>query len=280
MKRHLSFSVLLLLSPVVPIYGLQCGKHEYPFQNMKCCHECPQGTEMRERCTENSDTVCQPCEKGSYNNVHTVWNCKSCTICDSANGLWEVEPCKSTSNTVCVCLPGYEPAATKPDEKRCNPCPNGHFSKGGNEACKPWTNCTTEGTKTLLAGTKEKNAVCDNLSVVVPLTTNLTFKQSSKTLTHATSETKPTSTSSTSSALPTESLRSDVNRSEYLPYILITAVLFLVLGVSVPLKIFQKTSKNKGSERSVRQIHTDGKNSFRIPIQEEQIDSKSSLVQI
>ncbi|KAL8198400.1 UNVERIFIED_CONTAM: hypothetical protein K2H54_009286 [Gekko kuhli] len=238
---------------------------------------------MRSRCTKHAETVCRPCEKEWYNPVFTTWECKPCAICEPANGLREVKECGHTSDAVCVCLPGYQPAASEPDEKRCDRCPMGHFSKGGDMACTPWTNCTATGRNTFRVGTREDDAVCGN-APTVPRMTELPAKRFSRTGTvRATSvskpTSKPTSTSSTSTASSTEDLPGGVKKSAYLSYILIAAALLLVLGGIILLKVCWRTKKYKEPGRFVEQMQKDGKNSFRIPIQEEQIDAKSSLVQ-
>ncbi|XP_048375273.1 tumor necrosis factor receptor superfamily member 4 [Sphaerodactylus townsendi] len=273
MTYRLNFSMFLLFSLVLRSSGLSCGPQEYPLDGLKCCHLCAPGTTMQARCTRNTDTICRPCDEGSYNPTFTTWDCKSCTICDPANGLQWVKKCERTSDTVCVCLPGHEPATSGFGEKRCNPCPKGHFSKGGEKACTPWTNCTATGRTVFRAGSREEDAICNNAPT---LTTKLPIKSSSKReMGQATSVTKPNSTSSTSIPLPTEGPSGGVQNSEYLLYILVATALLLASGVIILLKIFGKT---KEPGRFAEQIYKDGKNSFRIPIQEEQIDTKASLV--
>ncbi|XP_060115658.1 tumor necrosis factor receptor superfamily member 4 [Heteronotia binoei] len=238
---------------------------------------------MQDRCTKYADTLCRPCEEGKYNPLFTTWKCQSCAICDPANGLQEVKKCAPTSNSVCVCLPGYKPATSESNEKRCDPCPKGHFSKGGDKTCTAWTNCTATGRQTFREGTKEDDAVCGN-TPKVPQATELPIKLSSKReMVKATSVMKPTlkatTTSSALTALSTGSLPGGDKKSGYLSYILIGAALLLVSGGIILLKISRKTRKYKEPGRFMEQMQKDGKNSFRIPIQEEQIDAKSSLAQ-
>ncbi|XP_027803514.2 tumor necrosis factor receptor superfamily member 4 isoform X4 [Marmota flaviventris] len=44
----------------------------------------------------------------------------------------------------------------------CAPCPAGHFSPGDNKACKPWTNCTLTGKRTLKPGSMSSDTLCED----------------------------------------------------------------------------------------------------------------------
>ncbi|XP_077168306.1 tumor necrosis factor receptor superfamily member 4 [Paroedura picta] len=282
MKRRLSFSMVLFWL-VLRSSGLRCSPEEYPLEDVKCCRKCSPGTEMQRRCTKFTDTVCQPCEEGSFKALFSTWRCTPCTICSPANGLQEVKKCEGASDAVCVCLPGHEPTSAEHDRKRCDPCPKGHFSRGGEKACTPWTNCTARGTNTFRVGTKEEDAVCEN-PPPAPHATKLPTKPSPKReMVHASSvgkpSSKPSTTPSTPTALTTEDLPGGVKKSGYLLYILVAAALLLVSGGVILLKFFRKTKKYKEPGNFVVQTLKEGKTSFRIPVQEEQIDAKSSLVQ-
>nr|XP_056721592.1 tumor necrosis factor receptor superfamily member 4 [Euleptes europaea] len=278
MKRRLSFSMFLLPLLALRSSGLSCGPEEYPLDQVKCCRYCAPGTEMRARCTANTDTLCEPCEEGSFNRIFTLWACQSCAICDHTDGLQQVKKCESTSDADCMCLPGYQPSSSEPSKQRCDPCPHGHFSKGWNKPCTPWTNCTATGRAVFRAGSKEDDAVCDKDPSAPPMTEFPAGRSSRREMARATLVTKPASTSSTlvaSTALTTEGPGGGMKSPGYLLYILVAAALLLGLGVIILLKVFRKT---KEPGRFLEQIYKDGKNSFRIPIQEEQIDTKSSLV--
>ncbi|XP_063173509.1 tumor necrosis factor receptor superfamily member 4 [Candoia aspera] len=165
-------SVAVSLSPWLAC-GMRCSENEYPLQNRKCCKYCKPGEQLVKRCTVTSETTCEPCEENYYNNGYTYSRCKRCTDCDSERGLREVSPCQRISNTICACLPGHSPEATE-GEKRCKACPSGYFSQGGNEKCRPWTNCTVSGKKTLYPGREDANTICDEPSSKVPALHTLT----------------------------------------------------------------------------------------------------------
>ncbi|XP_047418033.1 tumor necrosis factor receptor superfamily member 4 isoform X17 [Sciurus carolinensis] len=44
----------------------------------------------------------------------------------------------------------------------CAPCPPGYFSPGDNKACRPWTNCTSTGRRTLQPGSRSSDTLCEN----------------------------------------------------------------------------------------------------------------------
>ncbi|NXJ05321.1 TNR4 factor, partial [Odontophorus gujanensis] len=126
---------------------------------------CILGERMRSRCTATTDTVCAPCQDNYFSTEHNHNFCTSCTVCNTRKGSVEVKKCEKTSDRICKCIPGYMPDVryTVGSGKLgmlCLLCPEGFYSTGGNESCRPWTNCSAIGKKTLRGGTKSDNAVC------------------------------------------------------------------------------------------------------------------------
>ncbi|NXU53690.1 TNR4 factor, partial [Turnix velox] len=118
------------------------------------------GEKMMSRCMDNADTVCAPCEDGTFSSEHSHGFCRSCTLCDTTKGSREVKKCEKTSDRICVCDAGFTPDLSHPLQRACLPCPEGSYSTGGNENCRPWTNCSALGKITLVPGTRTGNAVC------------------------------------------------------------------------------------------------------------------------
>ncbi|NXF30424.1 TNR4 factor, partial [Nyctibius bracteatus] len=118
------------------------------------------GERMKTRCTATTDTVCVPCQDEYFSAEHNHNFCKSCTICDTRKGSVEVKKCEKTSDRICTCVAGYVPDVRYTLGSVCSLCPEGSYSKGGNENCQPWTNCSILGKKTLRPGTKTDDAVC------------------------------------------------------------------------------------------------------------------------
>ncbi|XP_045715289.1 tumor necrosis factor receptor superfamily member 4 isoform X2 [Phyllostomus hastatus] len=144
-----------------------CRENTYP-RGGRCCKECDPGFQMLSRCTDSRDSLCLPCQPGFYNEAVNYDTCKPCTQCNQRSGSEVKRMCTATNDTVCSCRPGTQPRG---GFKRgvdcavfvadCAPCPPGHFSAGDNSACKPWTNCTLEGKRTLRAGSNSSDAVCE-----------------------------------------------------------------------------------------------------------------------
>ncbi|KFR16411.1 Tumor necrosis factor receptor superfamily member 4, partial [Opisthocomus hoazin] len=118
------------------------------------------GERMRKRCTAETDTDCAPCQDEYFNSEHNHNFCKSCTICITRKGSVEVKKCEKTSDRTCMCVAGYMPDVRYTLGSVCSPCPEGSYSIGRNENCRPWTNCSMLGKSTLRPGTKTYDAVC------------------------------------------------------------------------------------------------------------------------
>ncbi|NXQ57787.1 TNR4 factor, partial [Anthoscopus minutus] len=132
----------------------------------KCCSDCPPGQRMRRRCTAGADTACVPCQDEHFSPRYHHGFCRSCTVCQARRGSLEVKPCERSSDRVCACRAGFQPtgnsrgAAGIPLGSECSPCPEGTFSRGRNQDCQPWTNCSFFGKSTLRAGTGTEDALC------------------------------------------------------------------------------------------------------------------------
>ncbi|XP_015738138.1 tumor necrosis factor receptor superfamily member 4 isoform X1 [Coturnix japonica] len=278
---YLRFSTVLFLLLVVTsthCLGLKCKEHEYPFGS-KCCKDCAPGERMRNRCTATTDTVCAPCQDNYFNAEHNHNFCMSCTVCNTKKGSVEVKKCEKTSDRICKCLPGYMPDVRYTLGSVCLVCPEGFYSTGGNESCRPWTNCSAIGKKTLRAGTKSDNAVCSD-NVTQPATSQSatptlhlsTNYYRNNTSTAAPSPTKPSVNPFV--VCPDANSPTGTNWGS-LSLILICLILLIVSGVSIFMLIIQ-AAKRENKRRPCRNDHQ--KRSFRIPIQEEQVDSNSSLI--
>ncbi|XP_027622355.1 tumor necrosis factor receptor superfamily member 4 isoform X2 [Tupaia chinensis] len=166
-------SALLLLGLMLgAAVGLDCVGDTYP-NSGRCCHECQPGNWMVSRCDHTRDTVCLPCDPGFYNEVVNYYTCKPCTQCNQRSGSELKQNCTSTRDTVCLCRPGTQPLESFKPGVDCTPCPPGHFSPGNNQVCRPWTNCTLAGKRTLHHASPTSDAVCEDRSppATLPLET-------------------------------------------------------------------------------------------------------------
>nr|XP_009491348.1 PREDICTED: tumor necrosis factor receptor superfamily member 4 [Pelecanus crispus] len=233
---------------------------------------------MRNRCTATTDTVCAPCQDEYFSSEYNHNFCKSCTICNTRKGSVEVKKCEKTSDRICMCGAGYMPDVRYPLRNICSPCPEGSYSTGGNENCQPWTNCSSLGKSTLRQGTKTDDAVCRN-----HVTQPVTSESATPALNFSTTDHKNnTSTAMFSPSRPSviPFICTDTNSPTEtnwgsLSLILICLILLMVSGMSILLLIIQ-AAKKETKRRPCRK--NDEKRSFRIPVQEEQIDSNSSLI--
>ncbi|XP_025021195.1 tumor necrosis factor receptor superfamily member 4 [Python bivittatus] len=250
-------------------WGLRCLENEYPLRRWKCCKYCPPGKQLEKRCTDTSETVCEPCEENYYNDAYTYSSCKLCTDCDSERGLRMVRPCQGTSDTICACLPGHSPEESEV-EKRCKACPSGYFSRGGDEKCRPWTNCTASGRKTLHPGKEDADAICDAASSEVPTLRPVTqpppFKTGVSLLTRV-----------------PDSSEIVLAKNQGFVWILAIAILLLTAAGLLLLLFFCRRTKKKKARIHCEDIFgvscKDDSNGYRMPIQEQQIGVKSNFVQ-
>ncbi|XP_017539129.1 tumor necrosis factor receptor superfamily member 1B [Pygocentrus nattereri] len=172
-----------------------------PTDSSLCCSRCRPGTRLETVCTIGRDTVCKPCEEGTYSatmNFHT--NCFSCVTCSPSKNLLYIKNCTSVSDAECECKPGYycslphnqyctqclrhrkcppgrgaKSPGTPTQNVQCAVCPEGTFSnETDQEPCKPHTKC--EGRAMIKHGTSRTDTVCGPpLSIQnprLPLTTH------------------------------------------------------------------------------------------------------------
>ncbi|XP_067423369.1 tumor necrosis factor receptor superfamily member 4 isoform X1 [Emydura macquarii macquarii] len=237
---------------------------------------------MKHRCSPTSETECVPCRDGYYNSKSNYYSCRSCTICNPEKGSREVKKCDKISDTVCMCMKGYTPYDSRsseesPSGKECFPCPDGYFSSGDNDRCRPWTNCLAQAKKTLRAGTKTEDAICDDQDRPATTLETSTLYVSVSSHRNNVSTTAPT-VFTPKDTLSTTRFRKDIPAETNLgslSLILICLTLLLVSGMSILLLTIQTTKKK--TQKPPVNGQQDGR-SFRIPIQEEQIDSNSSLI--
>ncbi|XP_074048602.1 tumor necrosis factor receptor superfamily member 4 [Macrotis lagotis] len=253
---------LFLLATQLHLASLQqCGKNTYRGPGHKCCNFCSPGFGMVSRCTNNEDTQCRPCAKGLFNENFITDFCQPCTQCNVGSGSQIRRNCTTSSDTVCQCTPGTQPVTTFKWGVECSQCPSGHFSLGENTRCKPWTNCTALGKRTLRAGSSRADADCEDTrtsrSPQSPPTTARTT--GSSTMFWKTTTQSPGMLSSPQS-------RPDKHWSPF-SIIFLILLLFLVFGlVMLILGIYL----SKTVKRQLPGIcKPPGTHSFRMPIQEE-----------
>ncbi|XP_032565126.1 tumor necrosis factor receptor superfamily member 4 isoform X2 [Chiroxiphia lanceolata] len=273
---------LLLLVAVPNSWGLECREHQYPYRD-KCCSDCAPGERMRNRCTATADTECIPCQDEYFSSEHHHSFCNSCTVCNTRSGSVEVKKCEKTSDRVCMCQAGFMPAGL-PLGSVCSPCPEGTFSPGRNEKCQPWTNCSSLGQSTLRAGTEFQDAVCSSPVPLPEVPGTPTPAWSVLSTSHRDNRENNSSTAGISSPprpgegpsiCPDPTDPTETNWGS-LSLLLLCLILLMVSGMSILLLIIQAARKEtKGRPRGSNN-QKDG--SCRIPIQEEQVDSNSSLI--
>ncbi|XP_072739651.1 tumor necrosis factor receptor superfamily member 4 isoform X1 [Ciconia boyciana] len=234
------------------------------------------GERMRSRCTATTDTVCAPCQDKYFSSEHSHNFCKSCTICNTRKGSMEVKQCEKTSDRICTCIAGYMPDVRYTLGSVCLPCPEGSYSIGGNENCRPWTNCSILGKDTLRQGTKTDDAVCSNHVTSQSATPALNLSTTDHKNNTSTAVFSPSRPSVIPFICPDMNSPSETNWGS-LSLILVCLILLMVSGMSILLLIIQAAKKETKRKQPCRNNHHKER-SFRIPIQEEQIDSNSSLI--
>ncbi|XP_070600380.1 tumor necrosis factor receptor superfamily member 6B-like [Erythrolamprus reginae] len=145
------------------------------------CYKCPPGESMTMPCTQDKQTVCEPCAKDRFTQY---WNyLDRCLYCSARCNMLEVEvvPCNGTHNRVCGCKPGYhseslfcikdstcppgsgvvEPGTPQRDTE-CERCPEGTFSSNfsSEETCKTHRNCARRGFRINVHGNRFHDAYC------------------------------------------------------------------------------------------------------------------------
>ncbi|XP_061043179.1 tumor necrosis factor receptor superfamily member 4 isoform X2 [Eubalaena glacialis] len=215
---------------------LSCVGDTYP-SGSRCCKECQPGYGMESRCTHARDTVCRPCEPGFYNEAVNYEACKPCTQCN----------------------------------QHCAPCPPGHFSLGNDQACQPWTNCTSLGKRTLRAASNSSDAVCEDRSP------RLTPAWETQGPAARSTPAQPTTTWPRASQGPSTPHAEPPKGPE------LAAVLGLGLGLGLLAPVAAALAlllHHRAWRLTPNAPKPPGANSFRTPIQEEHADANSSLAKI
>ncbi|KAK2844322.1 hypothetical protein Q5P01_010981 [Channa striata] len=147
----------------------------------RMCDQCPPGTAVKQPCTADMPTVCQPCpERHFAENWHWGDTCQHCTSVCKEKQLVK-QQCNSTHDQLCECAAGFHlvvefciahstcspghgvtALGTPVSDTVCERCPAGHFSAGGSstEPCHPHRNCSDLGLKTLKWGTATSDSIC------------------------------------------------------------------------------------------------------------------------
>ncbi|KAI9532775.1 hypothetical protein NQZ68_029341 [Dissostichus eleginoides] len=168
--------------------GLCCRPKEYPTSAGQCCPMCSEGTIVQKDCTSQSGTRCSRCKNGSYmNQPNGLHSCITCSSCDSGHGLFVLQVCSETTDTVCEVIDGYfckhldvtgcsaaqkhtqcvpgerikEPGTSREDAQ-CELCQSGFFSEHGVN-CTDWTACSGTQEK-LKEGSESSDVVCGDSS--------------------------------------------------------------------------------------------------------------------
>ncbi|OWK53315.1 Tumor necrosis factor receptor superfamily member 4 [Lonchura striata] len=281
----------LLAVPAPAWLGSACPERQYRFHE-RCCSDCAPGERMRSRCTATADTICSPCQDGYFSSQHHHGLCNSCTVCNALD---------KSGNSAGKSL--FFPP-------ECSRCPAGTFSRGKNENCQPWTNCSTLGKSTLRAGTGEEDAQCgtefpenrrpfptefpeNRASSATEFPENRASSATEFPGKRASSATEfPENRDPFPTEFPENGSRASSPREipvvcrdpgvptepgwGSLSLLLLCLLLLLVSGISILLLIVQAVRK-KSRNGPARSGQHKG-SSCRIPIQEEQIDSNSSLI--
>uniref|UniRef100_G1P6Z2 TNF receptor superfamily member 4 n=1 Tax=Myotis lucifugus TaxID=59463 RepID=G1P6Z2_MYOLU len=261
-------SALLLLGLALGAAAKLCPGNTYP-RGSKCCHECPPGEQPASRCTNTDGTRCGKCETRSLQRGHQL-RVKPCTQCNQRSGSETKRACTTTNDTLCSCRPGTQPHGGFKRGVDCAPCPPRHFSRGNNEACKPWTNCTAEGKHTLQAASSSSDAVCEDRTL--PATQPGQTRGPSARPSTTQPSTRWTLTSQPPTSPPTEPPRGPE----------LTAVLGLALGLGLlaPVAAALVLLLNCTVWRPPAAPKPPGGHGFRKPIQEEQSDAHSTLAKL
>ncbi|XP_042637530.1 tumor necrosis factor receptor superfamily member 4 [Orycteropus afer afer] len=264
-------ALLLLALAVSPVTTLTCNGTTYP-SGSKCCNECQPGYGMESRCDHMRDTVCKLCKPGFYNEVVNYEACRPCTQCNERSGSETVHSCTPTRDTVCLCRPGTQPQGGYKLGVDCAPCPPGHFSPGNNQACKPWTDCTSTGKRTLKPASNSSDAVCEDRS---SLATTLPWSTQHPSTLPTTAW--PTIAQPGPSQAPPKA-PTGLPRGPALAIILTLSLGLGLLGITAAILIL--VLHRQAWRPPLATPKPPGGNSFRTPIQEEHADEHSVLAKV
>ncbi|XP_009082379.1 PREDICTED: tumor necrosis factor receptor superfamily member 6B [Acanthisitta chloris] len=149
------------------------------------CKQCPPGTFVKQHCTREEQTVCDPCPDLHYTQY---WNylekCRYCNVICGEKQV-EVQQCNSTHNRVCQCQEGYysdmefcikhsecpagsgmEKPGTPFEDTQCQDCPHGFFSPSSSkDPCQPHQDCEQQGKVTNVQGNQYHDTLCTSCRV-------------------------------------------------------------------------------------------------------------------
>ncbi|XP_058849233.1 tumor necrosis factor receptor superfamily member 4-like isoform X2 [Acipenser ruthenus] len=150
----------------------------------------------------------------------------------------------------------------------CQPCPDGYYTNNLNMKCKKWTNCSELGVKT--NGSKTSDVVCHEASrTIIPARTTSTTRASTPAVT------KPAQFSIHTVVTRGTTIHMPADDSNVLFVGLFIVGMFLVFAPVVAFSRLVRPfiiNRNKPMEKTARD------NSCRIPIQEEDEKSNSTIV--
>nr|CDS17169.1 tumor necrosis factor receptor superfamily [Echinococcus granulosus] len=112
---------------------------------LRCCNKCPSGEGMLQLCTNQTQTVCRPCQEGSEFSLEAsaTAKCMQCRQCQELHPFAKFRKhCTPTSDAVCECVSGYFFIEAHSTCQSCTKCPPGQGAEkpcewNENSVCKP-----------------------------------------------------------------------------------------------------------------------------------------------
>ncbi|XP_048879041.1 tumor necrosis factor receptor superfamily member 1B [Brienomyrus brachyistius] len=160
-----------------------------------CCSKCPPGTGLKIKCTQGRDSICEPCEPGSYNSNMGYANCFKCRSCREDHNLVYTQKCTSTTEAICSCREGWycrmmnlgscktcirysscPPGSgvlekgTQTSNVKCKTCDPGTYSDkhSNTQQCQRHADCTSQGKAVLHHGNSTADTVCGSAFLTPP----------------------------------------------------------------------------------------------------------------
>ncbi|CAL8289583.1 unnamed protein product [Merluccius merluccius] len=180
--------ILLFTASLTWAFQLQAEPPKYQHRDpvtsdQLLCDQCPPGTAVKQHCTLDTPTLCQPCPEKHYaENWHWRDTCQYCTSVCKERQLVK-QQCNSTHDQLCECAPGFHlvvefciidstcphgygvvALGTPESDTVCERCPPGHFSSRSSptEPCWAHRNCSALGLKLLRAGSTSSDSICSH----------------------------------------------------------------------------------------------------------------------
>ncbi|KAM7537699.1 hypothetical protein Aperf_G00000076712 [Anoplocephala perfoliata] len=131
---------------------------------LRCCKKCPAGEGMLQLCTNQTQTICRPCQDGSEFSLEAsaTSKCMQCKQCQELHPFAKFRKhCTPTSDAVCECVAGYFFIEAHSTCQSCTKCPPGQGADkpcewNEDSACKP----CAEGTWSSTDSASEKCQTC------------------------------------------------------------------------------------------------------------------------